>query len=226
MQTVLQQINTLPDVIGSILCNSKGQLLAHAFPPLFDETILTKAAAVIAEGPLSQAQSVSAGMLDLRYGEGRVIARKLEGGVLMVLCTKSINPQVLTISLNVARNRLEPLLAEHSLPAEAASPGVETTLQSIVLSASHLDNSRASQSFNQLGMVGINHNMAKRIMDCFAIGTCKKLTLTNQATGLSGSFPIMIINDEESKFDDKIILSPSFEKKLQASAGDSIIVTL
>lgn len=231
MQEVLQQINTVPEVIGTLLCDGSGRVLAQTFPPLFDAAIMEQAAATLATGPLALRNGAGAnGFLDLRYNDGRIVARQLEGALLLVLCTKAVNLQMLTISLNVARNKLEPLIApiptEAQPPATAAHQPPPTTGKGFVLMAGRLEKSAPSQGFNELGMVGVNYTTAKRISDRYETGPFKKITLTNPAGGQSGSFPVMVITDEENRYDGRIILSPAIEKKLKVQPDAEIIAEL
>jgi predicted regulator of Ras-like GTPase activity (Roadblock/LC7/MglB family) len=225
MEEVLQQINGIPEVIGSLVCDRGGRVLGHSFPPLFDTSIVQKAAALLTDNSLflQNDQGVT-GVLDLRYGEGRIIARELEEGLLMVLCTKTVNLGMLTISLNVAKNKLEKLSPPTAVPAAQPVTGDTKTSTDLVLAASQLESSAASRGFNELGMVGINHFTARQIGDRYQCGPIKKLVITHQKSGVGGTFPVMLINDENSRYDGQLILSPVIEKKLRATVGEPLVV--
>lgn len=236
MQKVLEQLVTVPEVVGSMVCADSGSLLAQIFPAIFDASMLQKASSAITGGSLWIGPlSGSSGLLDLRYGDGRIIGRTLRGGVLFVLCTKAVNLQLLNISLNVAKNRLEdlmpapPVVAEpvRSLHDVAANPPSSASLDDRHLAVDELDAaSEAGRGFQELGMAAISANTAQRLCGLFQVGTIKKLKLTKSANGNSGLFGIMIFNDDTGRYDGKIILSRQIEKKLQAGKDDAILIDL
>ncbi len=132
MQTVLAQLNSVPGVVGSMLSDREGQLLAHAFPPLFEPSILTTAAEILADcraGLESVAGSI--GLLDFRYAHARVVVRPLARAHLLLLGATSLNLHLLSISTSVAVPKLERLVAARAgappvavLPAaDAGKPG-------------------------------------------------------------------------------------------------------
>jgi predicted regulator of Ras-like GTPase activity (Roadblock/LC7/MglB family) len=226
MKEVLHQINGVPEVIGSLVCDRSGRVLGHSFPPLFDSSIVQRAAALLTDSSLSlQNDQGVTGLLDLRYSDGRIIARELEGGLLMVLCTKAVNLAMLTISLNVAKNKLEELFPSTTVAAAKPVAGGTKASTDMVLAASQLESSAASRGFNELGMVGINHVTARQIGDRYQCGAIKKLVISHGKSGVSGTFPVMLINDETNRYDGQIILSPAIEKKLGATAGEQLAVT-
>ena len=236
MQKVLEQLNTVPEVIGSMVCTESGELLAHIFPAIFDNTIVQKACTAISGGSLwSGPLQGSSGLLDLRYADGRIIGRTLRGGVLFVLCTKAMNLQLLNISLNVAKNRLEDLMpvavappepppVAHKTVAKAAPPAGmnEKTLLVDELDAS----TEAGRGFQELGMAAVSANTAQRLCGLFQVSVIKKLKLVKSANGNAGTFGIMVFNDDTGHYDGKIVLSRQIEKKLQAGKGDVILVDI
>jgi predicted regulator of Ras-like GTPase activity (Roadblock/LC7/MglB family) len=120
METVLSQLNAVPGVIGSLVCDEDGRLLANAFPPLFDAGLLTDAARCLAAGVAGLDFSPDTSQdLDLRFGEARIVMRPLPGAVLLVLCSKATNHQFLALSASVAVTRLAKL---RSAPQAAAAP--------------------------------------------------------------------------------------------------------
>lgn len=230
MQKVLQQLITVPEVVGSMVCDQEGHLLAHAFPAIFDESILQKAAAAWGRRRLWAAETDgSMGTLDLRYSNGRIISRSVQSSTLVLLCTKAVNLQVLSISLNVARHKIEDLLNTEAAPvaevtaASAEVPAAPTIdSEGIVLTVDQLPASEASRGFDELGMAAINQSTAFRIISHYQCGTVKKLKLYCLATDKGGTFPIMVINDDENRYDNKIILSRAIERKLAAKLNDPI----
>ncbi|GEJ56515.1 roadblock/LC7 domain-containing protein [Anaeromyxobacter diazotrophicus] len=126
MQTVLSQLNSVPGVVGSLVCDPDGQLTAHVFPPLFDVAALQDAARALADGAVGlEVTSDTAELLDVRFKEARLLAKPFGGSMLAVLCTKTTNVQFLTLSLGAAVAKLDKLrqaTPAAPAPAPAAAP--------------------------------------------------------------------------------------------------------
>lgn len=123
MQTVLTQLNAVPGVVGSMLCDADGRCVARAFPSLFDAGLLADAARVVADGAAGLELSAdTASVVDLRYGEARLLLKALARGTLLVLCSQDTNPQFLTPSLTVAATKLGKLQAAPSTAPVSAAP--------------------------------------------------------------------------------------------------------
>ncbi len=133
MRNLLTQLNTVPGVVGSLVCDREGQLLAHAFPPLFEPSLLSTAAGVLADCRAGlETVAGSIGLLDLRYAHARIVVRPLTRAHLLLLGAASLNLHLLSISAAVAVPKLEKLLAGRAPPvalvaapaaAAAAEPG-------------------------------------------------------------------------------------------------------
>lgn len=233
MEQVLQQINTLPGVVGSLATFADGRVAASVFPPIFDEPIIREATGSLAAIRERLQLGDSLDLLDLRYANGRILVKPLAGGLLLLLCTKEVNLQILAISLNVAMKKLEKLVlgrgagtasevqARESRPA---APEPEAVSGALTLTAGHLIPAEADKGFDQLGMVAMNQTTAHRVSSFFGSGSFKKITLFNDANGKSGSFPVMVVNDDENRYDGMAILCKAIERKLDAKAGEPLRV--
>jgi predicted regulator of Ras-like GTPase activity (Roadblock/LC7/MglB family) len=123
MQSVLSQLNAVPGVVGSMVCDVEGGLVANSFPPLFDEAALASAARVLVDGAAGLATATGkVGMVDLRYADARIVVRPMAGAHLVLLCAAQTNLQLLNISASVALPKLEKLVAARPPPALAAPP--------------------------------------------------------------------------------------------------------
>lgn len=112
MQMLLSQLNSVPGVVGSMVCDSQGQVLAHVFPSLFDVGMLAQAARVLAEsGEGLDRATGSVRLLDFRYDDARIIVRPIAKGTLVFLCAASVNLQPLAISTSVVAPKIERVLA-------------------------------------------------------------------------------------------------------------------
>jgi predicted regulator of Ras-like GTPase activity (Roadblock/LC7/MglB family) len=123
MQTVLAQLNTVPGVVGSLLCGADGALLAEAFPPVFDRAVLAEVSKTVADTATGLATVTGpVNLVDLRYPSARIVVKPMAGAHLLFLCSAAANVQTLAISVSVAAPRLEKLVAERGQAAGAARP--------------------------------------------------------------------------------------------------------
>lgn len=128
MSQTLKQLNAVPGVLGSLVCDARGNLVAHEFPSQFDETRLRAAAAAVTDRASGLEAAVgSVGTVDLRFATARVVIRSVAEGKVLFLCTPAVNLQTLLLSASGALRRLEELLgASGAAPAtpdaRAAAP--------------------------------------------------------------------------------------------------------
>jgi predicted regulator of Ras-like GTPase activity (Roadblock/LC7/MglB family) len=124
MQTLLSQLNTVPGVVGSMVCDAKGEVVAQAFPSLFDSAMLAEAAQVLADSVAGLELVTGAlRLVDFRFGDARVVVRPLPGAFLLFLCSSSIDLQPLAISTSVAVPKIERLLANRPEPGSFGVAG-------------------------------------------------------------------------------------------------------
>jgi len=230
MQDILQHINNVEGVIGSAVFGEKGEVLVHAFPALIDASALKEAANLTLECAHGMQIAQTLDILDLRYAEGRIIIKAFPGAMLCLLCSKGINMQVLSITLNLATKKLEALLPKEAPVPEPAAvpaslPDTPVADDKLRLAVSHLANKEASSSFDSLGMIAVSQVTAKQINNFYS-SPFKKLVLSNAAAATSGTFPVMVMNDMDPRFDGTIIVGPGIEKRLKVSEGDMVEVKI
>jgi predicted regulator of Ras-like GTPase activity (Roadblock/LC7/MglB family) len=227
MKDILQHINSVDGVIGSALFSHEGKVLVHAFPALIDATALHKAASLTLECTLGLQIAQTLDLLDLRYSDGRILVKSFPGAILFLLCTNSMNLQILSITLNLAVKKLgASLSSEATVPAKQTAPEESVTNDGLLrMNISHLANKQASASFDSLGMVAVSQPTSQYILNFYKT-PFKKLILTNTATGTSGTFPVMVMKDMDRQYDGTIVLGPGIEKKLKVTAGDKIEVKI
>ena len=76
MHALLQDLNSLPGVVGSMFCDAHQGVLARAFPPDYAEADLREIASTVS-GSAQDLRNVTGpiGVLDLRYRDSRVVIR-------------------------------------------------------------------------------------------------------------------------------------------------------
>jgi len=123
-QAALAHLAAVPGVVGGLVFDGSGAVLAAQFPAVFDREGLQQLAAQLsADGYFQEWLAGERGTLDLRYPDGHVIVRSLAGAWLLVLSTLQTNPQLLSMSLTQVVRRLRaPASTEGPAPAQPAPP--------------------------------------------------------------------------------------------------------
>jgi predicted regulator of Ras-like GTPase activity (Roadblock/LC7/MglB family) len=122
MESVLKQLNAVPGVVGSMVCDLEGAVVSKTFPALFDDEVLTSAARILVDGAAGlETVTGKVGMIDLRYADARIVVRPIAGAHLVLLCAAQANLQLLNISTSVALPKLEKLVAARPPPAPPAA---------------------------------------------------------------------------------------------------------
>jgi len=123
MIAVLRPLITIPGVVGSLLSDPDGRVLAHAFRRTVPAAKLLEAAQVLADGSAGlKATCGPVGLIDLRFGEARILVKPLNGAHLLFLCERGVSLQPLLISAAVAAPKLERLLQGRTTPAGGMAP--------------------------------------------------------------------------------------------------------
>lgn len=230
MKSVLEQINGVPEVIGSMVCGPGFEPRVHLFPPLFDENIIRLICESLKEARLWENTAGSDGLIDFRYTDGRVIGRTLERGFILILCTRGVNVSLLNISLNVACKRLEEIMRQErqetpSPDRQPAAGGVTPSREPNILLVDELDTStEAGKGFQELGLVAVNSSTLQRLSAYFSVPTLKRVRLSHGTNNSTGLFGLIVFSDDSGRYDGAIIISRHVEKKLLARKGDTIRV--
>jgi len=126
MREILEQLSQIPGVVGSLACGPKGDLLASAFPPLFDELTLHRVSGILAEDTAGIAKQAGPdGAYDLRFSRGRALVRPFRAGTLLVLGTAAADAQLLGMSVEQALRRLEAAADAPGAGAESSGGSLE-----------------------------------------------------------------------------------------------------
>jgi len=164
METVLSQLNAVPGVVGSMVCDAEGRLLAQAFPPLVEPRRLQQAAAIVAERSAALETSLGGvGMIDLRYANARIVVQPMEGARLLFLCAPSINLQFLAMSASGAARKLEKLAIARSDPPRRAVTRSE--LYETVQRVNALIEATPGDPFKMRGKIALKAGFALDLVD-------------------------------------------------------------
>lgn len=124
----LQQLAAVPGVVGGLVFDAAGEIVASGFPPVFDPGGLrTLAERLSADGYFQEWMAGDSATLELRYVDGNVLVRTVDRSWLLVLCTAQANAQLLSMSLTqvVRRLRASPRAPGPAAPAAAPASTVE-----------------------------------------------------------------------------------------------------
>ncbi len=221
MQTIIQQIAAIDGVIGCCLYNDKGSVIAAVCPMLLDQQQLTTAAVTILDCIHALQISDNLITMELRFSEGRMMIRPLNGGFINVLCSKAVNFSMVNITLNLAMRKIEQLMPK---PGQEPAPVSVEHDGLLLLRVAHLKQGDIGSSFDQLGMVAVSQATAKQMNDFFGKNS-KKIKVTT-ASGKEGTFPVMIINDMEMQYDSALVVGPGIERKLKVEEGAKVYIAL
>jgi len=227
MEVVLQHVSMMPGVMGCFMCNSAGRPLARSFPATCDAAVLKRTSAILPEiAETLHGQTDGAKLVDLNYDVGRIIVKQLPEGFLALVCTQTINLQILSISLNIAQNKISTLIRSRQLqpvPAPLSNDMLRKGSNGVILTIDSM-NVSAKIKWNQMEEnVAISGKLALELQRVLNIGPFKKIKLTNKGAGSSKSFGFITFERDNSQlFDDKIVLTLAAAEALKAKPGDEI----
>lgn len=108
MREILQQISRIPGIAGTLAYNNNAEILASEFPAIYEPATLQSIASLLAEDVIILQDMVKeSGSLDLKFAGGRLIVKPCCGASILVLCTSTVNSQLLNLALTQAQRRIE-----------------------------------------------------------------------------------------------------------------------
>ena len=252
MQSIMLGLTSVPGVMGGMLSDEQGNVLAHSFPAYFDAGTIKGAADLLHDNTVGL-QDITGGvkLFDIRFELGRLIIKTLPHMFVAVLCQPTVNIQLLFISLNVAIKKLERLSVDHLLvqTAQQAAPTVQAPLiaaaspraassapahsdyravtdaKGVLLSCEIMKKTASTFWDSMTDSASINRDTALEISDFFKTGPFTKLTITNRTTGISKHVPISVIQrDRDHVYDGRIILTQALLELLKVQEGDQVRV--
>jgi predicted regulator of Ras-like GTPase activity (Roadblock/LC7/MglB family) len=125
---MLHQLNAVPGVLGTMLCDQDGHLLAQALPPTVDAATVQRAAAALGERTAALGAALGqVSTIDLRYTSSRIVVKVMGDARVLFLCAPSLNLQLLSMSAAGVLRQLDrrEAAASHAAPAPAPAPGGE-----------------------------------------------------------------------------------------------------
>ena len=250
MQAIMLSLTSVPGVMGSMLSDERGTVLAQSFPSYFDMVTL-KGAAELLQDNVVGLQDVTGGvkLFDIRCELGRLIIKTLPSMFVTVLCQPAVNVQLLFISLNVAIKKLEKLSVDSLLAqtARQAAPQITPSVgapsrpvaaapaysdyraitdeKGVLLACETMKKTAGTFWDSMTDSASVNRNTAFEISNFFQTGPFKKLTISNRTNGISKHVPVTVIqHDRDHVYDGKIILTQALSELLKVKEGDLVRV--
>ena len=223
MQAIMLGLTTVPGVMGGMLSDERGNVLAHAFPPLFDQGTLKGAADLLLDNTVGlQEATGGVKLFDMRFELGRIIIKTLPRMFLVILCQPSVNVQLLFISINVAIKKLEKLSVDNLLvqttqqalpqvqmpqsPAVAVRPAAAAPVYSdyravsdakgVLLTCEIIKKTAGTFWDSMTDQASVNRTTALEVSNFFNTGPFKKLTISNRTSGVSKHVPVTVIQHD------------------------------
>ncbi len=117
MKGILKDINAMVGVEGSFVADGKGEILSSVDKNNYPEESLKAVSWEIIQTVRSlRFAQVNPEEFDLCFAKGRVIARVIGSGMLVILCSKDINIPLLNLTVDVAAKRIEQSLESAKAP--------------------------------------------------------------------------------------------------------------
>lgn len=250
MQAIMLGLTTVPGVMGGMLSDERGNVLAHSFPPLFDQGTLKGVTDLLQDNTVGlQEATGGVKLFDMRFELGRIIIKTLPRMFLVILCQPAVNVQLLFISINVAIKKLEKLSVDNLLAqtAQQALPQVQTPQPSapasrppaaapiysdyravtdakgVLLTCEVIMKTAGTFWDSMSDHASINRNTALEVSNFFSTGPFKKLTITNRTSGVCKQVPVTVIqHDRDHAYDGKALVSLALAELLKVKDGDQI----
>jgi hypothetical protein len=250
MQAIMLGLTTVPGVMGGMLSDERGNVLAHCFPPLFDQATLKGAADLLLDNTVGlQEATGGVKLFDMRFELGRIIIKTLPRMFLVILCQPSVNVQLLFISINVAIKKLEKLSVDNLLvqttqqalpqvqmpqsPVAAARPAATAPVYSdyravsdakgVLLTCEIIKKTAGTFWDSMTDQASVNRTTALEVSNFFNTGPFKKLTISNRTSGVSKHVPVTVIqHDRDHVYDGKVLVTLALAELLKVKEGDQI----
>jgi len=135
MQDILRRISNVPGVLGAFVCSNEGDVLASAFTDPIAPHQLSTVCRTITQtlDVLHTAKHARVSNLDLLYAKGRLLIKRLPRGALVMVCVRTVNIPLLSLTSETAAKALIPLLKITAPPApRVRTEGIPVTALSAV----------------------------------------------------------------------------------------------
>ncbi len=115
MDSLLQEINMLPGVLGCFVYNSKQQVCCRKMPPIFKDNAIQSIGNLLARtvqmGSMAQLSFTD---IELRYEESALLVTPLaKGALLVIICEPTTNKSLVSMTTGMLSKDIEAALAKN-----------------------------------------------------------------------------------------------------------------
>jgi hypothetical protein len=126
MNSLLQEINMLPGVLGCFVYNSKQQIAGKKMPPIFKDNTMQSIGNLLARtiqmGGMAELKFTN---LELKYNESTILVTPLTGGaLLLIICEPTTNKSLVEMTIGMLSKDIEAALL--GAPQSTQPPLTET----------------------------------------------------------------------------------------------------
>lgn len=119
MDSLLQEINMLPGVLGCFVYNGKRQVAGSKMPPIFKENPIKNIGNLLARtvqmGSMAQLYFTD---IEIKYNESLLLANPLaNGALLIIICEPSTNQSLVKMTTGMLAKDIETSMSRGSTPA-------------------------------------------------------------------------------------------------------------
>lgn len=214
MNKILNKLNSVPGVVGSMICNDQGHVMAHLFPQGIDTEMLKTVASLLTDNiPVFQECTGGSKTFNFKYEKGRIVVRHDHDRYYVLLCSNTVvvNIQIIDMIVDVASKQLDKSGSnEPEKPLTTLAPTQKTPAASTYSPAELIEKGPLSSSLTgiQASLTKFLGPMAKIIFtECL-----EKWLETNQPS--KDAFPELIeiinleINDNNKSTQFKQMIAP------------------
>ncbi len=102
MESILEEINELPGVRGSFVCDGRGAVISSVMPEAYHKQAGNIGREVVQVVSLLQALGEETDILDFLFSDGRILVNALKDFSLIVFCDPDIDISMIRLRTNVA----------------------------------------------------------------------------------------------------------------------------
>jgi hypothetical protein len=123
MDSLLQEINMLPGVLGCFVYNDKQQIAGNKMPPIFKENSIRSIGNLLTRTvQMANMAQLNFTGIEIKYNESLLLANPLAGGALLIIiCEPSINQSLVKMTTGMLTKDLEASMSMGSTPATRAA---------------------------------------------------------------------------------------------------------
>lgn len=130
MDSLLQEINMLPGVLGCFVYNSNQQVAGKKMPPIFNDNAIQSIGNLLSRTvQMGSMANLNFTNIELQYNESSIIVNPLSGGAsLVIICEPTINKSLVSMTTGMLAKDLVAALAgappqvPQSMPNNAQTP--------------------------------------------------------------------------------------------------------